>query len=119
PQRHGLPNRGREFLSRGACDRPENERTDCAEGRSRSSQGCGSRRRNKAASRSAFRLRERFLVLGGRSYSNPCLYSIAEFDALGEGQFTRVIHCIRLAAHVVFPGVAPAFASSAGILLAA
>src|ERR1035438_2483207 len=43
----------------------------------------------------------------------------AEHDALGEREFLRVVDGGSLAAHVGLPGVAAAFASAAGFLLAA
>ena len=45
--------------------------------------------------------------------------SSTKLDALGERQFGGIIHRDGLAAHVSFPAVAAAFASAAGVFLAA
>src|SRR3954447_1858204 len=50
-----------------------------------------------------------------------CASSVAcaELDALGERKFPRKIDRVGLAAHVIFPGVAPAFPAAAGVFFPA
>src|SRR5205814_8963540 len=48
----------------------------------------------------------------------PATLARTKLDPLGQRQFARKINRVRLPAHVALPGIAPAFAATAGFLLA-